>query len=436
MSETVERRPFLETGLGCFVTAFTVVVVLLTVGGVWAYVALRGLEPLGDLDVPDIDVDVPDIDFDALLPPEAGQVTALDAATGEERWTRRFGSRALPVGLHNDVVVVRKQNGDIVAVDIATGSTRWRRTTHRSSGYPDLSASTVVFISRGRSVIALDAATGAERWQTRGLQIRTDLLLVGGGLAVVRARQPNELIALDLATGTVRWTIASPARGSDSVSGVIVEDLVVLRIGADAVALEASTGATRWTWDHPPVEPDDDFYLSFLKAPISSGPTVGLQMLGPAADGFPTTSTVFVDRATGVERWRTASGALSSFAFDGTTLYEYGEGERLRAWDPLSGALHYEVPNGGGRLFAAPGTLFVAGDEVSAADPPTGITRWTHRLGANANATGLGVTNNLLVVASAELGSRDTRAASPPSCCAGGATAREPRWPGARVAPR
>lgn len=209
-----------------------------------------------------------------------------------------------------------------------------------------------------------------------------------------------QLRGIDVATGMTRWDTPLARRPAGEVNGAILDDLVVLRVGADVVAVETSNGATRWTWDHPRVASDDRSYLTYLEQPVPSGPTIGLQLLEPDGEDFPTTSTVFVDRATGLERWRTASGALSSFAFDGATLYEYGEGELLRARDPLTGALRLEVAGSRGRLLATPESLFVADDAVSAVDPATGTIRWSDTVFYGSNATALGVTNNLVIVGS------------------------------------
>jgi hypothetical protein len=156
----------------------------------------------------------------------------------------------------------------------------------------------------------------------------------------------------------------------------------------------------------PPADHVDanDALRVYLDPPIVAGPVVGLQILDPPTGSAPTTSTVFIDAATGQERWRTASGALSSFSFDpevaGGTLFENGEGGRLRARDPLTGAVRLEIEMMSGPMLAVGAGVFVADDNVVVAvESSTGAPRWSRDLGRDRDGTPLGVVGGVVVVA-------------------------------------
>jgi outer membrane protein assembly factor BamB len=107
-----------------------------------------------------------------------------------------------------------------------------------------------------------------------------------------------------------------------------------------------------------------------------SGPVVGVVVIGQ--ENAPLTETVYIDIATGLERWRTPSGLLSSFAFDPATntAYEYGEDHALLARDPVDGSVRWRADRPFGRLFAHAGTVWAAGDgRLTAYDGASGAIR-------------------------------------------------------------
>src|SRR5690606_40060693 len=55
-----------------------------------------------------------------------GEVIALDAETGEQRWQARATSEVLSAPATNgDVVVVQTQDDRLIGLDAATGAQRW-----------------------------------------------------------------------------------------------------------------------------------------------------------------------------------------------------------------------------------------------------------------------------------------------------------------------
>jgi outer membrane protein assembly factor BamB len=394
VDDPFDRRPSpVRIGIGCVFGALTAVALAITGFGFLAYLFARDL---------DLDLDF-GVDVEGLSPPSAEWVSGIDVATGEPRWAREFGAGTEPVGIGADVLVLRRAQS-LVAVDVASGEPRWQRDLGPSVQVVALTDSAVVFAD-GASLVAIDPSTGAERWRAERAPLHVASIAVAGDVAVV-VMSGGEIHAVDTASGALRWSTTVELDSTGTWSGTVLGDIVVVQDGTTAVALEASSGAVRWVWA-PPAEHVDayDPLRGYLDPPISAGPVVGLQILDPPTGGAPTTSTVFVDAITGQERWRTASGALSSFSFDsglaaGGMLFENGEGGRLLARDPLTGAVRLEIEMMSGRMLAVGAEVFVADDNlIVAVESSTGAPRWTRDVGEDRDGTPLGVVGGVVVVA-------------------------------------
>jgi len=104
-----------------------------------------------------------------------GNLYALDAATGEPRWTFRTGDvvHASPA-FADGVVYVGSWDGDLYAVDARTGAEKWRfrggqdPAIHNQVGFQSSPAVVdgVVYVGcRDANLYAIDAATGREKWR-------------------------------------------------------------------------------------------------------------------------------------------------------------------------------------------------------------------------------------------------------------------------------
>ncbi|MET9677680.1 PQQ-binding-like beta-propeller repeat protein [Streptomyces sp. NPDC006482] len=185
---------------------------------------------------------------DTLVRSRYDAVTAFDAGTGKGRW------EYAPPGQEHICAVSRRTAGSVVL--IARGS------------MADAGCSTVA---------ALDLTTGRERWHTPRTpggdltETFTDMVAVGGGIAVLRdaddmwaldddLRTPDArpavsgtkaLRAFDLRTGAPRWTAAVPegcvpeqvAAGERQVVAVLACAHTELRLAA----FDPADGRQRWT---------------------------------------------------------------------------------------------------------------------------------------------------------------------------------------------
>ncbi|MEL6703411.1 MAG: PQQ-binding-like beta-propeller repeat protein [Bacteroidota bacterium] len=125
-----------------------------------------------------------------LVPTTRGQFVALDAATGQRRWTYAAATpttRLTSPATDRRTLFVGTSDGTIAALDVQTGDVRW---THTEDGViaaaPHLAGDVLFVGSLRKRVFALDAATGTVRWQTEiGGRVKTAPLVAGGYLVVM-----------------------------------------------------------------------------------------------------------------------------------------------------------------------------------------------------------------------------------------------------------
>ena len=254
------------------------------------------------------------------------RVHAVDARTGDERWTttlRRDIRHSSPT-VFDDTVYVgtagdspatasdderdQRAGGALVALDAETGGGCWSfLTADRISTTPAVVGERVYFGDDAGRVHALDAATGERAWSFAAGSRVASSPAVDDGVCYFGAR--GLLFALDAATGEPYWTFdlelptvaGSPAVADGTVYvGCHGTDGCVSSPDGDACeppesaarlcAVDADHGAQRWTYD--------------LTGDVRSSPAVadGAVYLG-GADGVSA-----VDAGDGAEVWRAEFG--------------------------------------------------------------------------------------------------------------------------------
>src|SRR5690606_32459525 len=102
-----------------------------------------------------------------------GDVIALEAADGAERWRKTVGSEVLASPLVvNDLVVVRTVNGRLEALSITDGASRWSvdesvpRLTLRGTAAPVLAGGRIIAGFDNGKVLAVDPRNGEVLWDS------------------------------------------------------------------------------------------------------------------------------------------------------------------------------------------------------------------------------------------------------------------------------
>jgi outer membrane protein assembly factor BamB len=214
---------------------------------------------------------------------DSGRVLAIDANSGATIWdsevvkTGKEGSklyfwkrRAIEAGLTGGpgvgagLVVVGGRNGEVVALDADTGAERWKTTvTSEVIASPLVHAGLVVVRSGDGRTFGLDAADGSRKWVfdrgLPGLGVRGNGSPVAGNGFIYLGYDDGSVIALRLADGQRVWEqlVAQPDGRNDLERMADVDG--ELQVGIDALyatsykgqtmAIETSTGRPLWNRD-------------------------------------------------------------------------------------------------------------------------------------------------------------------------------------------
>lgn len=306
-----------------------------------------------------------------------GNVYAIDAKSGVERWRHATGGAVVSSAAAGDeLVYIASRDGQLYCFSASDGTVRWRYRFGAELGaqnYWDhvLSSPTVqggrVFIGGGDGMlVALDAASGAVRWKfDAGARIRSTPA-VAAGLVVV-GTMAGHVVAVDAASGQARWSFATDGashafadQGNDTTSVFAAPTVAgaLVTIGArdgQLYALDLATGKLAWRSTHDG--------SSWILSTAYDGSTLyvgsGSALIVQAADP-----------ATGVERWRfkTRGAVFSSITIARDTLLFSDFAGMLYAVDSRSGASRWQFPLGS-RSFATP----VVADGIVYAGSDSGV---------------------------------------------------------------
>lgn len=201
--------------------------------------------------------------------PTETELYAIEADSGEPRWTRRISSRDRGVLTHPAVgdgrviigewtgaISIEAENVGVRAYDATTGEQLWTNSPrgrpggiNRIQDTPAVRSDAVYVTSERGEIHRLDAGTGEfvwthsldEDWLTSGLTV-TDSI---GCLHVDRS-----ILALSLETGDVQWK-RSVDRMMSSLRPAAGDGQIFTTVGNEVWALDVSSGERQW--NHPGV---------------------------------------------------------------------------------------------------------------------------------------------------------------------------------------
>jgi outer membrane protein assembly factor BamB len=134
------------------------------------------------------------------------KVFALDAATGQKRWSRKLTGGYVGSGpvVYQGRVFVTTDRGFLLSLDASTGEVLWRvKGLGDDLRHPAVAGEVVYVGSSLNGMVAVEAATGALVWRTNGV-------VYAGG-------RENKLYAFDAAIGDLLWTASAGALVSNPI---------------------------------------------------------------------------------------------------------------------------------------------------------------------------------------------------------------------------
>ncbi|MFI2368374.1 PQQ-binding-like beta-propeller repeat protein [Streptomyces sp. NPDC018833] len=229
-------------------------------GGVQAWEASNG-EKLWETTGAQTDFETPEagpaIFGDTVYVWKDARLRALEARTGDERWSYPVGDAAscgnVPVRVQPapDGYVYVSAGTRVLAIDVTSGLVRWHfeapavfLSPPAFAPGPAVTGGGVYLADYLGTVYALDATTGKDRWRiaTEPRQSIEPVLVAAGNIHVGSG---SALYTLDAVTGTPMWRFAA---GGEVVGTPVVADGRVHFGSADHVlyTLDASGGQLRW----------------------------------------------------------------------------------------------------------------------------------------------------------------------------------------------
>ena len=191
---------------------------------------------------------------DNYLPPDSGNVYALDAATGVLKWNFKNNSTMFKSPtITNGLVYDCDRSGYIFALDANTGNVVWKKHTGSTGTYPDNNLSVANGIlyqgeTFDSTFYALDAGTGNLIWKFIS-NSGTGSPTVFNGVVYFAT---NKIFALNSTTGSLIWS-ASPSTDTIGFGGsnpAIANG--ILYIGCNdrnVYALDVNNGNTLWSFN-------------------------------------------------------------------------------------------------------------------------------------------------------------------------------------------
>lgn len=208
----------------------------------------------------------PAFDGDALYAAARdGDVAAIDAATGNKRWTRDTDlAISGGVGAGAGIVVIGSSKGEIVALRQADGAVAWKAQVSSEVLAPPRIGEGIVLVrvADGR-FFAFDAASGRQLWNYAAsvplLSLRgASAPLIGQGIAIA-GLDNGRLLLLDLKSGRpVFERTLAPPRGKTEMDRLVDVDaepriagsvLYIAPFHGAVTAIDLSNGSTLWNRD-------------------------------------------------------------------------------------------------------------------------------------------------------------------------------------------
>ncbi|WP_322892110.1 MULTISPECIES: PQQ-binding-like beta-propeller repeat protein [unclassified Yoonia] len=197
-----------------------------------------------------------------------GEITALNAATGEVIWDKNLNAPVnAPATFSGDLVYVVARDSTAWALDAATGLTRWQQigtpslTAFSGSAPVAVSGETVVIPFPSGELLATFPQGGLTRWSNvvSGDRLGRPSSLVSdiAGAPVIDAGRVyaasfgGRSVAFDVRDGSRIWTAGEGAVGTLWLAG---GSLFMVNDISELVRLDAATGAPVWRVELPDFE--------------------------------------------------------------------------------------------------------------------------------------------------------------------------------------
>jgi len=266
-------------------------------------------------------------------------VVALERSTGLERWRFYHGGFGTDVVATNESVYVSTSEGGLWALDPATGEVRWLFQVDADAGFDEVSlgrvavADGVIYVTGGGLLHAVDAETGEMHWQV-GIGDEEYLGLSAVADDTVYVTSSNGVYAVDTGSGAELWRFAAENTRSLGVADGVVYVGTASASEADSeaflYAIDAGTGQEQWSFETE----------GFVAMPAIVGDVIYIATTVEASTGTNDGIVLALATEDGQEMWRfpvngqvTGPTVIGGTVFVGTEINEAGALIAIRGTD-------------------------------------------------------------------------------------------------------
>lgn len=319
-----------------------------------------------------------------------GVLVAVDALTGEKKWTFTAGGpiQATPT-VANGLVYIASWDKKLYALDAATGVKKWE---FAGAGMNQpygavMVADGLVYVNSSNILFALDATNGAKKWEFLGDDSYTfqasptvvNDVVYASLRGTAASRQGVGTFALNAKTGTKIWSAPTNVWTTES-SPAVVNNLLYAGAESDGAfsAFDATTGSMKWKYT--------------VASVATSSPTVanGVVYIGSGVFGTNNKKLYALNATTGIKKWEYAieeSTAGFSSPIVASGIVYIGSGSTLYAVDAANGTKKWDVkPEANTLIYSGPvvatGYVYLGiGKKLYAFDASTGAKKWEYDTG-------------------------------------------------------
>jgi outer membrane protein assembly factor BamB len=190
-----------------------------------------------------------------------GCIYALEATSGQEKWTFKMGKRArAPLVVTDEIVYVISDDKNIYAIDARTGERRWQFSTDKDVQYlPVVANGIIYFTTKDKNLYALGAQTGVQRWRFSTGQ---DISQLGVGENMMFfGSEDQRVYALDATSGAKKWEFKSGHKKHSPIASG--KGKLLISGDDDLYAIDINDGSLSWVakkvnygWHTPVVRGD------------------------------------------------------------------------------------------------------------------------------------------------------------------------------------
>jgi len=305
-------------------------------------------------------------------------------------WSASYGGERAAVVVADESVFVAGETG-LLALDATSGERRWSRSYGPETAVSGPVVGDALYVAVDDEVRALSPADGSPRWTSTAPAAPVRRLVADGGTVAVTTEGTVESrgAVLAIVDGEERWQFRAEDATVSRFGGLAVGDDAVYAVGENSGsatwhhALEPATGEERWRANG----------LNHSTALTVAGDAV-------LAGGF-YGNTVAQATRSGAERWRVQVGpAIDTVGADGDVAFVGGydaEGPNLHAVSLADGERRWTDAGGGTILGAGEGLVVAGGGRLRGLDAATGEPHWERRPAWD--PTGIALADGVLFVA-------------------------------------